>query len=163
MIENDEFLQRRRIELAISAEFERCFRHAVRLARSVNSESIRFSFCHAYYRVEKWRSNEKQCAQDQNEQRQSGWISSAAHAPSGPPTLHGCVEENTSKRESDEDENSKISQQLRAMIENVMAHLVCHHHANFLECALFEQIIIERDTRCAEDSRDVCAYPRGLT
>ena len=44
-----------------------------------------------------------------------------------------------------------------------MAHLVCHDHANFRECALFEQIIIERDPRCAEDSRNVCAYPRGLT
>src|SRR6266481_9244397 len=163
VIEKDEFLQRRRIELAISAEFERCFRHAIRLARSVDSESIRFSFRHAYHGIKKWRSNEKQCAQDQNEQRQSGWISNATHAPSGPPTLHSCVEENMSKRESDKDENSKISQQLRTMIENVMAHLVCHDHANFRECAPFEQIIIERDPRCAENSGNVCAYPRGLT
>ena len=44
-----------------------------------------------------------------------------------------------------------------------MAHLVCHDHANFWECALFEQIIIEGDPRCAEESRNVCAYTRRLT
>src|SRR5439155_10738392 len=109
VIKKNEFLQRRRIELAISAEFERHLCHAIRLARGVDSESICFSFRHADDSVEKWCGDKKQCAQDQNEQRQPGWISNAAHAPFDAPAPHGRVEEHTSKRESDEDENSKIS------------------------------------------------------
>ena len=92
MIEKDEFLQRRRIELAISAEFERHFRHAIWLARSVNSESIRFSFRHTYHCIKKWRGNEKQCAQDQNEERHSGWIGNATDAPFDAPAPDSRVE-----------------------------------------------------------------------
>ena len=152
MIEKDEFLERRRIELAISAEFQRRFRHAVRFARGVDSESVRFSFGYPYHGVEKRRGEEKQCAQNQYEQRKSGWIGNAANAPFVSPTPHSCFKENPSKRESDKDKNSKISQQFRAVIENVMAHLVRHHHANFRERALLEQIIVQRNARCAEES-----------
>ena len=43
MIEKDEFLQRRRIEFAIGAKFERHFRHPIRLPRGVDAESVRFA------------------------------------------------------------------------------------------------------------------------
>ena len=59
MIEKDEFFQRRRIEFAISAKFERDFRHAVRFPGSVDSKGVGFSFCDAYDRVEKRRRDEK--------------------------------------------------------------------------------------------------------
>ena len=44
-----------------------------------------------------------------------------------------------------------------------MAHLVRHDYTDLRERALFEQIIIEGDPRCAEESRNVCAYTRRLT
>ena len=59
MVEKDEFLERRRIELAISSEFESYLRHAVRFARRIDPESICFSFRHAYDGVEKRCGNEK--------------------------------------------------------------------------------------------------------
>ena len=56
------------------------------------------------------------------------------------------------KRKSDEDKNSGISQQFGAVIEDVVAHLVRHHHANFRERALLEKIIVQRNPRCPEES-----------
>src|SRR6266540_3316255 len=122
MIEKDEFLKWRRIEFAISAEFERHLCHAIRLARCVDSESVCFSFGDAYHCVEKRRGDENQCAEYQNEQRKPGWVGNAAHAPFVAVPSHGGVEKHTSERESDEDENSKVSQQFCAVIKNVMAH-----------------------------------------
>ena len=44
-----------------------------------------------------------------------------------------------------------------------MAHLVCHHRADLRKRALVEQIIIQGDTRCTENSRNIRAHPRRLT
>ena len=53
MIEKNEFLKRRWVELPIRAEFERYLCHPVGLAGGVDSKSVRFTLCDAYYGVEK--------------------------------------------------------------------------------------------------------------
>src|SRR6266508_1740749 len=53
MVEKDELFEWRWIEFAIDAEFQRDFCHTVRLARSVDSKRICFSFRDAYHRIEK--------------------------------------------------------------------------------------------------------------
>src|SRR6266508_2152470 len=81
MVEKDEFFQRCRVEFAVSTEFERHLCHAIGLARSVDSESIRFSFCDAYHCVEKRGGDENQCAQNQHKQRKPGGIGDSAALP----------------------------------------------------------------------------------
>ena len=79
-----------------------------------------------------------------------------------PQRSDGCIKQNSSERESDEYKNSEVGQQLRAVIKNVMAHLVRHHRADLWHGALLEQIIVQRDARCAENSGDIRAYTRRL-
>src|SRR6266481_6290118 len=95
MIEKVEFLERRRIEFAVSTEFERHLCHAIGLARSVDSESICFAFCDAYDRIEKRRGDENQRDKDQYEQGKPSRIRNPANAPSASPASRCCVEQRT--------------------------------------------------------------------
>ena len=58
MIEEDEFLHRRRIQFAISAEFERHFRESIRLARGIDAEGIGLHFRDAGDGVVDWGDEE---------------------------------------------------------------------------------------------------------
>src|SRR5436309_9771170 len=124
----------------------------MRLARCVDSESICFTLGYPCHGIDKRGGNEKQHAENQCEQRKPGRIGNAVDVPFISPAIDSSVEENPSKRETDENKNSIISYELRAMIEHVMAHLMCHDHANFRERALLQQIVIERNTRRTEKS-----------
>src|SRR5205814_8019361 len=106
MIVKDEFLERRRVELAIGAEFERYVCHRVRLTGGVDSKSVRFTLGNAHHGVEKRHGEKKQRAEDQRQQRKPGRIGNAAHAPFVAPACDGYIKQNSIKRESDEDENS---------------------------------------------------------
>src|SRR5438477_12401821 len=109
MIVKDEFLERRRVELAIGAEFERYVCHPVRLTGGVDSKRVRFTLGDAHHGVEKRRGEKKQCAEDQRQQREPGRIGNAAHAPFVAPASDGCIKQNSSKCKSDEDENSEVA------------------------------------------------------
>ena len=85
MIVEDEFLERCRIEFAIGAEFKRHLCHRIGLTRSVDPESVRFTLCHAHHGIKKRCGKEKQCAENQRQQRETGWIGNTAHAPSVAP------------------------------------------------------------------------------
>src|SRR4029453_11218522 len=152
MIIKDELLERRRIQLAIGAEFKRHLCHPVGLTRGVDSKSIRFALGDTHHRVEKRRGEKKQCAENQRQQRESGWIGDAAHAPLIAPASDGAVKQDPGERESDEYENSEVGQQLRAVVKNVMSHLVAHDQPYLREGALPEQIVVKRDARCAKES-----------
>src|SRR2546427_3804736 len=145
MIEKDEFLQRRRIKLAIDAELQCHSRHSIRFTRRVDPKSISFTLGDACHSVDKRGGDEKQYAENQCEQRKPCRIGNCADAPFVAPVPHGSFEENPSNRESDEDKDPKISYELRAMIEHVMSHLVSHDRADFWERALLEQVVIERN------------------
>ena len=97
MIVKDEFLEGRRVELAIDAKFKRHFSHRIGLTRGVDSKSVRFTLCHAHQGVEKRRGEKKQCAENQCQQRETGWIGNAAHAPSVAPAPDGCIKQNSSE------------------------------------------------------------------
>src|SRR3954463_12065914 len=116
MIVENEFLERRWVELAIGAEFQRHFCHSIGLTCGIDPESIRFTLGDAHDGVEQWRGKEKQCAENPRQQRKTGWIGNAAHAPFVAPARNGCIKQNSSESESDEYENSEVGQQLRAMI-----------------------------------------------
>ena len=51
---------------------------------------------------------------------------------------------------------------LDAVIQHVVAHLMRHHRADFRWCGAIEQIIVQRNTGCAEETADVGADPLGL-
>src|SRR5438477_11440641 len=108
MIVKDEFLERRRVELAIGAEFERYVCHRVRLTGGVDSKSVRFTLSDAHHGVEKRRGEKKQCAENQCQQRESGWIGNAAHAPFVAPASDGFIKQDPGKPESDEDKKAQI-------------------------------------------------------
>jgi len=74
--------------------------------------------------------------------RESGWIGNTAHAPSVAPAPEGRIKQNSSKPKSNQYGNCEIREQFRAVIQNVMAHLVCHRRTNFRHGALVEQIIV---------------------
>src|SRR6266487_4855338 len=112
MIVKDEFLERRRVELAIGAKFKRHLCHPVGLTRGVDSKSVRFTLSDAHHGVEKRRGEKKQCAENQCQQRESGWIGNAAHGPFFAPASDSCIKQNSGERKSDEHENSEIGQQL---------------------------------------------------
>src|SRR5881392_3655469 len=114
MIEEDKFLQRCRIELAISAELQRRLRHPIWFPRSVESESVGFSLGYADHGIEKRCGDEKEGAQNQYQQWKSGRIGNAANIPLVSPAPHSAVKQSASKRESHEDKNSGIDQQFRA-------------------------------------------------
>src|SRR5213080_266471 len=163
MVEKDEFLQRRRIEFAISAQLQRDFGHAIRFPSGVDSKSVSFSLGNAHDSVQKWSQDKNKCAQDQDKQWQSGRIGNAADAPFFSPAFYRCFKQGASDREPGEYKNSKISYELRAMVQHIMTHLVRHNLANFRERTLLEQIVVKRNPCRPEKSRDVCAYSRGLT
>src|SRR5436190_5978414 len=142
MIVKDEFLERGGIELSISAEFQRHLCHPIGFAGGIDSKSVRFALRDADHCIEKGRGDEKQCAENQRQQRQSSWIGNAAHDPLAAPASDGCIKQNSSKREADEDKNSEVGQQFRTMVKYVMAHLVRHYCADLRDRALFEQIIV---------------------
>src|SRR5439155_13745476 len=162
VIEEDEFLERCRIEFAISAQLKCDFGHATRLSSGVDSKSVGFPLGDTHDGVQKWRQDKNECAQDQDKQWQPGRIVNAADAQFFSPPFYRCFKQSASEREANENKNSKISYELRAMVEHVMPHLVCHDLANFRQRTLLEQIIIERDSRRAKKSRDVRTYPCGL-
>ena len=116
MIVKDEFLERRRVELAIGAKFKRHLCHPIGLTRGVDPKSVRFTLGDAHHGVEKRRGEKKQCAEDQRQQREPGRIGNAAHAPFVAPASDGCIKQNSSKRKSDEDKNPQIGQQFCAVI-----------------------------------------------
>src|SRR6516225_8714597 len=98
MIVEDELFERRRIEFPIGAEFERYFGHPVRLAGCVDSKSVCLALRNAHDCVEKRRSEKNQCAEDQRQQRESGWIGNPAYAPFVAPASGCRVKKNLSKR-----------------------------------------------------------------
>src|SRR5439155_15226111 len=110
MIEKDEFFQWCRVEFAVSTEFQCDFRHSIWLARSVDSKSIRFTFCYSSHRVDKRRGDEKQRAENQCEQRKSGRISNTVDVPFVAATPESGIEENMSNRKSDKNKNPKVGQ-----------------------------------------------------
>src|SRR5438874_3756180 len=81
MIEEDEFLERRRIEFAVSAQLKCDFGHAIRLSSGVDSKSVGFPLGHTHDGVQKWGQDKNECAQDQDKQWQSGRIVNATDAP----------------------------------------------------------------------------------
>ena len=91
MIVKDEFLDRRRIELAIGAEFKRDLGHPIRLTGGVDSKSVRFTLRDAHHGVKQRRGEKNQCAENQRQQRESGWIGNAPRAPFGAPASDGGV------------------------------------------------------------------------
>src|SRR5262249_30357763 len=101
MIIKDKFLQRRRVELAIGAEFKRHFCHSIRLTSCVDSESVRFTLGDAYHSVEKRRGEKKKCAENQRQQREPGWVGNPAHVPFVAPAYDGSIKQDSGKRESD--------------------------------------------------------------
>ena len=107
MIVKDEFLEWRRVELAIGAEFKRHLCHPVGLTSGVDSKSVRLTLRDAHHSVQKRRGEKKQCAENQYQQRESGWIGNAAYAPFVAAASDGCIKQNSGKRESDEYENSQ--------------------------------------------------------
>src|SRR6266513_1486899 len=163
VIEEDKFLEWGRIEFAISAQLQRDFGHAIRFSSGVDSKSVGFPLGDAHERVQKWSQGKNECAQDQDKQWQSGRIGNAADAPFFSPAFYRCFKQSASEREPGENKNSKKSYELRAMVEHIMTHFMCHNLANFRERTLLEQVIVQRNARRAEKSRDVCAYSRGLT
>src|SRR5512133_224790 len=116
MIVKDEFLERRRVELAIGAKFKRYLCHPIGLTRCVDPKSVRFTLGDAHHGVEKRRGEKKQCAENQRQQRESGWIGNAPHAPFVAPASDGRIKQDSSEREADEYENSEVGQQFRAVI-----------------------------------------------
>ena len=116
MIVKDEFLERRRIEFAIGAEFKRHLCHPIGLTRGVDPKSVRFTLGNAHHGVEERRGEKKQCAENQRQQRKPGWIGNTAYAPFVAPASDGRIKQNSSERESDEYENSEIGQQFCAVI-----------------------------------------------
>src|SRR5690349_579064 len=116
MIVKNEFLERRRVELAIHAEFKRHFCHSIGLTRSVDPKSVRFTLSAAHDAVQKWCGKEKQCARNQGKQRETSWIANTSYAPSVAPARDGCIKQNSSEREPNEYENAEIGEQFRAVI-----------------------------------------------
>src|SRR4030095_17266135 len=72
MIEKDDFLDRPWRELAVLPQFQRRVREAVRLARGIQTEHVRFVFGLANDRGVDRRRNERIHAEQQRDQRQSG-------------------------------------------------------------------------------------------
>ena len=91
-------------------------RHPIGLTSGVDPKSVRFTLGDAHHGVEKRRGKEKQCAENQRQQREPGWIGNAAHAPFVAPASDGRIKQNSSERESDEYENSEVGQQFCAVI-----------------------------------------------
>src|SRR5260370_42291617 len=110
MIEKDELFQRCWVEFTINAEFQCRVRHPIRFPGSIDSESVGVSFRYPRHRVEKRGGEEDQRAKNQCEQRKSGRIGNSADAPFVAPAPDGGIEENPSKCESNENENSQIGQ-----------------------------------------------------
>src|SRR5215510_3252860 len=100
MIVKDEFLERRRVELTIGAEFERHLCHPIGLTRGVDSKSVRFTLRDAHHGIEKRRGEKKQCAENQCQQGKPCWIGNTAHAPFLAPPSSGCIKQDSRKRET---------------------------------------------------------------
>src|SRR5580765_4546265 len=99
MIVKNEFLERRRVELAIDAKFKRHLCHPIGLTCGVDSKSVRFTLGDAHHGVEKRGGKKKQCAENQPQQREAGWIGNTAHAPSVAPAADDCIKQNSSEPE----------------------------------------------------------------
>src|SRR5262249_41771963 len=123
MIVKDEFLERRRVEFAIGAEFKRHLCHPVGFTRGVESKSVCFTFGDTHHGVEKRRGEKEQRAENQRQQREPRWIGNIAHAPRVAPASDGCIKQYSGKSESNENKNAQIGQQFCTVIKNVMAHL----------------------------------------
>src|SRR5262245_51184734 len=106
MIVKDEFLEWRRVELAIGAEFKCHLRHPIGLAGSVDSKRVRFALRDAHHSVEKRRGEKKQCAENQCQQGESCWIGNSAHAPFFAAASDGYIKQTFGKRKSGEDKNT---------------------------------------------------------
>ena len=81
MIVKDEFLEWLRVELAIGAEFKRHLCHPIGLTSGVDSKSVRLTLRDAHHSVQKRRGEKKQCAENQYQQREPGWIGNSAYTP----------------------------------------------------------------------------------
>src|SRR2546423_10509139 len=77
MIEEDEFFQRRRIELAVFTQFKRYLRECVRFARRIDTKSVRFAFVNTDGGVDDGRKEKEHRREDEREQRKAGRIGNA--------------------------------------------------------------------------------------
>ena len=104
MVEEDEFFERRGIEFAVGAEFERDLRHSRRFARGVNPERVGFHFRDAGDGVVDRGQEERHRGHDEHEERQARWIGDTSHAPGGAPALEGRFKGPLRERENNERE-----------------------------------------------------------
>src|SRR5438309_3478026 len=81
MIVEEEFLERRRLQLAILGELQRDLREAVRLGRGVEAVQVRLVFLDPDERVQRGREHEEVRAQEERRERQSGRVLDAAYLP----------------------------------------------------------------------------------
>src|SRR5438105_14751860 len=156
MIEENEFLERTWIEFAVAAELQRDLCHAVRFARSVDAKGVGFALGHADRGVLDWCQEKKDGSYDQEQKRQTGGIGNPAHAPVRAPAPDRAIEGDSQDRESKEEKDPEINDELYAVIQNVVTHLVGHDFANLRERALLEQVVVQGDAGGAQKARDVC-------
>src|SRR5437016_9410162 len=100
MIKENEFFERRGIEFAIRAKFQRDFRFSVRLARSVDAELIGFALGHASDRVDNRRHQKSERHEDQHQQGKSCRIADAANFPAFAPSSERPTKKETGNYET---------------------------------------------------------------
>jgi hypothetical protein len=115
MIVKDEFLERRRVELAIGAKFKRHLCHPIGLTGGVDSKSVRFTLGDAHAVLRSGVARKSNVLKI----RPAAGVRLDRQCRARPifaPASDGCIKQDSSECESDEYENSEVGQQLRAVI-----------------------------------------------
>src|SRR5438128_5080298 len=81
VIEKNEFFQRCRVELAVSAELQCYFGHSVWFSRGVDAKSVGFALGDAHGAINYRREQKTINRKNQDQERETSGVRDAAHAP----------------------------------------------------------------------------------
>ena len=156
------FFQWPRIELAIIRQLQHQGGKSIGLAQRIDPEQVGLAFHAADNRIAHRQGQEQENAHQRHQQRQSGNIAGLVHLPMAAkpdgrktkPPGHG----------GKTDQGHKPHQQNAAqgMAHGVMTHLMAQHRQHFVRCALVQKIVIQRNSRRAQEARNIGRNALGL-
>ena len=163
VIEEQHFLDRAGLDLAVFAELHRDRGEAVGLLRHVEPEGIGLAFIDPDQRVGERRGQERKDRDQDAQHRQRGGITKVADA--APP---GAVTRNQRRSDARDQEHRQRRQRTEEgqtpphVVQDIVPHLMPHHSCDFLRGAAIKQVVVEADADGRADPRDVGRNPLGL-
>ena len=162
MVEEQEFLDRAGMHLAVFGQLHGRLGKTVGLACGIQAERVGLGFHAVGDGVGHRRHEEHEDGEQCREQWQPGHVADTAQSPAFAPAAFGPPEAPAHEREGEHDDEAEEHDALVDVVQHVVAHLVAEHGLDLIGRTALEQVVVEADAGGTEHAADIRAYALAL-